>query len=294
MDKLFENYNTLWTDDSIRIINTPGMTAKSTFFYVQEAGYFKALNGYHTERANLASYLVVYTVSGTGTLIYDGKTYTVSPGSVFYIDCMKHHTYRWSRNQAGGKDWCFYWIHFSGATSDGYYREFARGQKPLIESAGDTNIPIILGEIVESNQMQRNNTELINSRLIVDLITEIITLGNTDHQDQPISELIYQVLHYLEKHFDQPISLDGLSEKFSVSKYHLSREFKKYTGYSPGEYLIRYRINRAKELLKNTEMPISDIGEMTGIQNYNHFCYLFKSRTDMSPRMFREKWRDAH
>ena len=53
MNKLLERYSSSWSEDSIRFINTPGKTAKSIYFYVQEVGYFKTQPPYFTEREHL-------------------------------------------------------------------------------------------------------------------------------------------------------------------------------------------------------------------------------------------------
>ena len=88
-----ENLNFSWTDDSIRFINTATPKARQTFFYVQEAGDFSTFPPYFTERENLNSFLLIYTLSGKGLLKYQNNTFTLFPGSLAYIDCMNHHYY---------------------------------------------------------------------------------------------------------------------------------------------------------------------------------------------------------
>ena len=80
-----------WSEDSVRLFATPSMTARSLYFYMQEAGYFKTVWPYFTERASLNSFLVLYTLSGEGRLSYEGQEYEVTEGTCFFIHCMKHH-----------------------------------------------------------------------------------------------------------------------------------------------------------------------------------------------------------
>lgn len=282
----FEKYTARWTDDSIRIINTPSQTAKSTFFYIQESGYFKTLPGYYTERTDLPSYLLLYTVSGKGILEYEGEKTAVLPGHVMFIDCMKHHRYL----LAGNEPWEFYWVHFYGAVSDGYYSAFRSEHESVTGDASRSGIPEILQKIVEINRIEQRTTELMNSKLILDLITEMM-VESLAYDDRAMPKFVHDAVKYIEKHFSENITLDQIAESLSISKYHLSREFKKYTGDSPGEYLIRHRINRSKELLKNTDLSISQIAGKVGIPAEHHFSMLFKSRTDETPRDFRKMWR---
>lgn len=99
--ELLERGNHIWSDDSIRLILTPGRTAKTLYFYAQEAGYFKTEYPYYSERQNLDSFLIVYTVSGEGILEYQGTEYTVTRGDCFLIHCEEHHLYRTAKGKTG-------------------------------------------------------------------------------------------------------------------------------------------------------------------------------------------------
>ena len=83
-----------WSEDSIRLIITASQAARSTFLYAQEAGYFKTLPPYFTERKNLNSFLIVYTISGKGFLRYEDKDFILKEGQCFYINCMNYHYYK--------------------------------------------------------------------------------------------------------------------------------------------------------------------------------------------------------
>lgn len=93
--ELLERGEHTWSDDSIRMILTPGRTAKSLYFYTQEVGYFKTEYPYYSERENLDSFLIVYTISGEGCLEYEGHRHIVSKGDCFLIHCEKHHLQPW-------------------------------------------------------------------------------------------------------------------------------------------------------------------------------------------------------
>lgn len=283
----YENYTTDWSKDSLRIISTPSMTARSAFFYIQEAGRFQTMPGYYTERCQLPSFLMLYTLSGEGFLRYGGVDYSLSPGSLMYIDCMEAHSYRPARPAP----WTFYWVHFYGATSDGYYKLFHTAAPPTVENLSETRIPALMERIVESNRTAKPGTEIENSRMILELITEAILAAAPDYADGEIPAGIREVARYIERHFSEPVTLDLLAGRFSISKYHLARSFKRAVGVSPGEYLIRLRISRAQDLLKNSDLPLSEIASAVGVSGQNHFYALFKSRTGHSPSEYRKVWR---
>lgn len=78
--KYMEKLDLTWSDDSIRFINTATPRARQTFFYVQEVGDFCTSFPYFTERENLNSFLIIYTLRGKGLLKYHGSQYSLHPG----------------------------------------------------------------------------------------------------------------------------------------------------------------------------------------------------------------------
>ena len=81
-----------------------------------------------------------------------------------------------------------------------------------------------------------------------------------------------------------------LADQFSINKFHFHRMFKKYLGTTPNEYLITIRINKAKELLRATNLQINQIAPRVGIENVSHFINTFKKSEGMTPLEFRNQW----
>jgi len=79
-----------------------------------------------------------------------------------------------------------------------------------------------------------------------------------------------------------------LSNYFAISKYHLCRSFKKYTGYTLTEYITQLRMDRAKELLKTTTLAANQIAAVVGIADENYFYRLFKKYVGISAHKYRK------
>lgn len=276
-----------WSEDSIRLIITPSATAKSIYFYIQEAGYFKTNSSYFTERQNLNSFLIVYTISGKGTLRYEEKEYTLTSGQCFYINCMNHHFYETLNNES----WEFLWIHFNGSNALGYYEEFIKNDFNVLTIQNPDFIETSLRKIISVNQKKNFSTEIISSGLIVGILTELLVQNSTASAATIfIPDYIKRILKEIDKNFKEELSLNYLSEKNGISKYHLSREFKKYTGTTVNEYIINSRISYAKELLKYSDLSVNEIAYESGIHNVSHFINLFKSRENSTPLAYRREW----
>ncbi len=287
MAKFLERASYDWSEDSIRFINTPSQKAKSTYFYMQEAGYFKTRPPYFTERAGLPSFLIVYTLSGSGLLHYNGSEYSLSEGQCFYINCMNHHDYATKQ----GSEWEFLWVHFYGSSSIGYYQEFEKNDFCILNIQNKASFKEMLWQIIDINQKKLISRELLTSHLILSLLTEILLLSSTNLFDNSsLPDYINGCMKYIDTHFQEDLSLSFLAETQHISKYYLSREFKHYLGITLQDYLINTRITYAKEQLKYTNLPVCDIAFSCGMHNVSHFINLFKSRENMTPSAWRRQW----
>ena len=277
-----------WSEDSVRIINTPSANVKMTFFYVQEMGYFKTVPPYFTERAGLSSFLILYTLSGNGVLRYEGEEYVLSKGDCFFIDCMKHHEY-FTKDESG---WEFLWLHFSGASSAGYYDEFTRNGFRLVNIDETKHFKDDFIKLLDVNKERYAYHEVRSSAGIIALLTTLLTFDpNGQIGDGRIPDYIKNTIQYIDKHFKEEISLSDLSDCQHINKYHLSREFKRYYGITMREYLINSRITYAKELLKYTDLTVNEVAYSCGIDNVSHFINLFKEREEMTPLAYRKNWK---
>lgn len=287
MKQYLERASYTWSEDSIRLINTPSQAVRQKFFYVQEVGYFKTAPPYFTERQNLNSYLIVYTLSGKGALEYNGKKYVVYPGQAFFIHCIPHHLYAC----ADKSGWEILWLHFNGTTARGYYDEFIKNQFSIIKFSDTFFIESTMRRILSLTIKKDIHSEIISSNLIVNILTELIIQNNDENLSLSfIPDYIKAALKELENHFLEPFSLETLSASIGISKYHLSREFKKYIGTTLNEYVITLRLNYAKELLRYSQNSVENIAYSCGINQTSHFINLFKKREGMTPLQYRKEW----
>lgn len=105
----------------------------------------------------------------------------------------------------------------------------------------------------------------------------------------PNEEWVEQIKDYIEKHFDELLTLDILAEMCHGSPFHLQRTFKKITGISPIEYIQQFRVVKAAEQLLQTNQSIKEISTAVGIENPEYFATLFKKKTGFTPTEYRKK-----
>ncbi len=103
------------------------------------------------------------------------------------------------------------------------------------------------------------------------------------------SEAVVQTIRYIQTHYAEGISLSDAAEAVHLNAAYLSFLFHKETDITFSEYLLSCRMNRAKELLVQTNDKIRDIGLQTGYRDHRHFCKTFKKVTGMTPQEYRKQ-----
>lgn len=97
-----------------------------------------------------------------------------------------------------------------------------------------------------------------------------------------------KVTDFIIDKLDQDLSLAELATVAGLSRFHFSRAFRRSTGLTPLQYLMRQRVERAKELLQNRDLPLVEISLLTGFKNQSHFTTLFRKFTSLTPKAWRE------
>jgi AraC family transcriptional regulator len=98
---------------------------------------------------------------------------------------------------------------------------------------------------------------------------------------------LLQVLEYINEHLTQDIKLADLAHLLGISQFHFSHLFKRSLGTAPYQYLIQQRIERAKQLLKQTDLSIMDIALNCGFNSHSHLSKQFRHFTGMTPKAYR-------
>jgi AraC family transcriptional regulator len=96
-----------------------------------------------------------------------------------------------------------------------------------------------------------------------------------------------QVNNYISENFANDIKLGELAQVAGMSNFHFAREFKRTTGTTPHQYLIKFRIERAKVLLTENELPLIPVGLRSGFSHQSHFTRLFRKLTGTTPQLYR-------
>ena len=96
-----------------------------------------------------------------------------------------------------------------------------------------------------------------------------------------------RVLSYIAENHERDVTLEDLATEAAMSTFHFAREFKRATGTTPHQHLIKFRVERAKSLLAESHLPLAEVGLRTGFSHQSHFTRLFRRLTGTTPQSYR-------
>lgn len=133
-------------------------------------------------------------------------------------------------------------------------------------------------------------SETLNQlKSIVERVMNDMRAVSRSNNEEANKKVIKEILNLVEDNYMNDISLEWMADKVFLSPSYLSNYFKKETGKSFVKYITSYRLERARDLLQNTNMKIVDISEKVGYCNTSYFCLNFKNHFGISPTQYREK-----
>ncbi len=102
---------------------------------------------------------------------------------------------------------------------------------------------------------------------------------------------LYAVAAYIHAHYTEPLSLELLSQKFYISSFYLSHQFRQITGFTLTDYIQMTRIRNVQALLINTRMPVTEAALRSGFSSFSQFNRVFQKHIGMSPTQYRRQFR---
>lgn len=282
MEKFDENIS----DNSLWITATPTPLAKMLPFYITEAGHFTAEKNYKVHRETHDSFLLLYTITGEGSVKSGDSEVSLPCNFAVIINCHIPHTYH-----SVSDKWEFLWIHFSGSgvmpLFDITYQNHAF-RSICMKNAEDFETRIN-GIITEAGQndiaayihLSSHMHSVFNAVCLAALENDKVSIKHNSADD------VRAVVKYIENNYFNPITVDDMIQEIHVSKYHFIRRFSRAMGITPYSYLTNYRINMSKRLLRTTNRTVSEIAEICGFPDTSNFIRHFKKHTGQKPLQYR-------
>lgn len=144
-------------------------------------------------------------------------------------------------------------------------------------------LEMLLAEEEDTNKFSKEYRKTLLNLLLITILRQAKPEERVNDKNR-----ISQIIHYIHNNYKENLSLEILSEKFFISKYHLSREFKKRTDKTIVQYINKTRIMHAQRKIMETKKSLTEISHETGFASLTHFNRIFKAETNLTPSEYRK------
>lgn len=240
-------------------------------------------------------YEIHFVIDGCLAFSARGNDYDVRGGMVFLTKPGEIHGAVDSALQPAS----WYWIHLKFPADDALPGLSLAETRALEASFARTSLNLFSG----SDELRDCFTRLLNEHRnpsahgntiaraqFHELMVRIVRdhdLAAAKSASAGVSKQVRLALNWIDENLGEPLSIPELAEASGLSESHFRQCFHKETGFTPSDYLARQRVVRAKALLKDRQLPITEIAYRLGFGSSPYFSAVFKKLTGMTPSEYR-------
>lgn len=263
----------------------PGLADKESYFNVMGCGYQKYISKDLTSLSRplgRLDYQLIYIASGQAWFQISGHQKPIGEGELVVYAPYQEQQYSYYHRDKPE----VYWMHFSGYAASQHLTDC--GLEATRSFVGICNqYSLLFNRIIQELQLKRCNYRHAACACALELTALMGRHHQEQYQQGEVSAALYDIAEYMHKNYCQKLSIAYCADKINMSRYWFIKRFKQQFGMPPYTYLISIRMKRAKELLRNSSLTVSEIGESVGYGNPLYFSRLFKQCTGQSPSGYR-------
>lgn len=255
--------------------------------YISNMGYFpRAQNHYRMRIKGSKNHILIFCVNGKGVVKMNGQKYTLKENCLCIIPANISHTYYADNIEP----WSIYWIHFQGFLSASYI-EWIQYNRVISE----------VNQIQHSKFIQYFNRcytlieksfsrdrMIISSNLLGTLLSNISYKLMEEDICNDESDTIERCVEFMSSNLGERLDLKRISKELCISKSHLIYLFKEQTGWTPINYFIHLKIQKACKLLDETQLNVKEIAYLLGYKDPLYFGRIFKKVMGNAPSTYRK------
>ena len=264
-------------------------------FYLSYSGYAQCEPLHCYGPASRPHYLIHFVLKGKGRYQAAGQTHCLTAGQGFLIEPGTQTFY-----QADKEDpWSYLWIGVGGSNAGKYIRDIGLNSEQLIfrSERGDELKKIVL-DILKHTKMTTSNLYYLQGKLYdffsvlaQDLVIDSYQGSSKENEygeKNGYAGYIKEAMAFIKNEYARGIGVRELADHLNITRSYLYTIFMNELNISPKDFLKKYRVTRARELLSLTDLSVEAIGKSCGYGNSERFARVFKQENGLTPTQFRK------
>ncbi len=253
------------------------------------AGQERCAPGHRSEGAR-THYLFHYVLDGHGRVGFREHATELGPGDGFLFGPGQHYLYEASSDTP----WHYAWVGFTGSAAENILKETGLHSSVVIRGPGV--LPQLRDhfyDLVSTLRMRRPGFSIRSDGYLMLILSHLHELiGTADHGTdgprQSPESYVEEAFNFIQANFQRDIDVGSVVEYVGLERSYFSALFRRTTGQSVQDYLIGYRMRKAREYLRNTGYTVNDIAASVGYASYFSFARRFRRLTGMTPTTYRD------
>ena len=232
-------------------------------------------------------FLVHHVVSGRGTYTAGDGVYPVLAGDTFLV--RPGQVARYSADEEDPWEYC--WVGFNGAEAKVLIARTAFAAGPVARFAAPDAIRDAITAIYAASGTTQAS-ELRTIGLLYEFLALLIEQSDRGGAAGDLSlEYVEAAVRFIARNYSRPIDVSDVAASVGISRSHLYRVFMRHIAASPNDYLTRFRITQACELLGRSSLPVAAVAASVGYDDSLYFSRVFKKCTGLSPTAYQKQAR---
>ncbi|MBC5787844.1 MULTISPECIES: helix-turn-helix domain-containing protein [Clostridiaceae] len=275
--------------EHITVENTITPHTKRFPFYIKKYGYSNAKRFSVDVEYSHSDILLLYTISGVAGLYINTDSKYLAADDLLINACSSPFDIK----GISAEKWEYFYIVINGSHAKFYYN-IIRDKSNIIRMNPMNHV---LDYFIDLSKISFDDSNLSNiqvNTIIQNIMMELYEISFDIVKSKniiPVQETsINNAMNYIAKHYHEDLSVDTICNKMAFSKYYFCKLFKEHTGITIHQYVNEFRVNKSKELLSYSKLPINAVAAAVGFQNPLTYIRCFKRSTQMTPSEYRENF----
>ncbi len=228
-------------------------------------------------------YLIHYIISGHGIFSSSGKDYHLSAGDGFLV--VPSHVASYVADQNDPWEYC--WVGFNGSDAKRLMGQTGLlNSSPIFHYDDDNVFEELMMKVCNASGSSPSEEAKMESGLLLFLAALMEKFGTPAARHTSGYEYVQKAIKYIDYNYSSDIDIKDVASSVGISRSHLYRLFMQHISMPPNEYLMRYRISKASELLENNNLSVGEVAYSAGFSDQLYFSRVFKKCMGMPPSRY--------